>query len=78
MSTRDKVIEILNKVTAKKYAAADDDSLFDSGFLDSFGLTDVVASFETEFGFKVPDSDLNPRKFETLEKIVAYVEDRRS
>jgi len=78
VSTRDKVIEILNTATSKTYSGADDESLFDSGFLDSFGLTDVVAGLENAFGFKTPDGDLTPRKFETVEKMVAYVEDHRA
>lgn len=49
-----------------------DASLFDLGVLDSFGLMDAVARLEEELGVKVPDSDLNPRRFETLGKIERY------
>jgi acyl carrier protein len=48
--------------------------LFDSGYLDSFALADLVAALEKEFGVKIPDSDLNPRKFETVERIESYLE----
>jgi len=50
-----------------------DASLFDGGYLDSFALPEVVAALEKEFGIKIPDSDLNPRKFETINKIEQYV-----
>jgi acyl carrier protein len=50
------------------------ESLFDSGFLDSFALVDVVAALESEFGIRIPDSDLNPRKLESISRIVAYIE----
>jgi len=51
-----------------------DESLFDSGVLDSFALTDVIAAVEKEFSIKVPDSDLNPRKFNSISRIVSYIE----
>jgi acyl carrier protein len=53
-----------------------DDSLFDSGFLDSFALPDLVTELEREFGIKIPDSDLNPRKFESIARIQSYIESR--
>ena len=32
--------------------------LFDSGILDSFGLSDLVGALEKEFSVRVPDKDL--------------------
>jgi len=52
------------------------DSLFESGLLDSFSLADLVTQLEKEFSIKVPDSDLVPRKFDTIERIEAYVASR--
>ena len=74
---RDQIITILKDVSKKNDLPADDESLFDSGFLDSFALTDMVSGLEEKFQIKVPDSDLNPRKFDTVEKIVEYVETRK-
>ena len=73
----DAVVKIIQEVSGKSETPAVDESLFDSGFLDSFALTDMVAAIEANFGIKVPDSDLNPRKFDTVEKIVAYVEGKK-
>ncbi len=53
-----------------------DASLFELGVLDSFGLMDAVERLEEEFGVKVPDADLTPRRFETLAKIEAYFTSR--
>jgi acyl carrier protein len=50
-----------------------DESLFESGLLDSFALTDFVSGLEDEFGISVPDSDLSARKFDTIRKVAAYV-----
>ena len=50
-----------------------DESLFASGLLDSFALTDFVTALEEEFGVTVPDSDLSARKFDTLDKVASYL-----
>ena len=71
---KETIIQLIQEVSKKTDVPADDESLFDSEYLDSFALTDLVSALEEKFGFKVPDSDVNPRKFETLEKIVNYVE----
>ncbi len=78
MPRRDKIYEILKKVSKQDAIPADDESLFESGWLDSFVLTDLVSELETEFGFKTPDSDLRPKKFDTIEAIDAYVESQGS
>jgi acyl carrier protein len=36
----------------------------------------MVSELEREFGIKIPDSDLNPRKFESIAKIQSYIESR--
>jgi acyl carrier protein len=52
------------------------DSLFESGLLDSFSLADLVSALEKEFSIRIPDADLQPRKFDSVERIEAYVESR--
>lgn len=64
------------KVSSKSAAPEPDESLFDSGYLDSFALTDMVAELEREFGIKIPDSDLNPRRFDSIERIQSYLDTR--
>jgi D-alanine--poly(phosphoribitol) ligase subunit 2 len=76
MSKQAKVIEIISRITRKKGAPAPDESLFESGFLDSFALVDLVTALESEFALRIPDSDLNPRKFESVSRIVSYLEAR--
>jgi len=77
MSQRTKIIEIIQQVSKKPLDPAADESLFDSGLLDSFALPDMVTALEEAFGVKVPDSDLNPRKFDSIERIEAYLESRQ-
>jgi D-alanine--poly(phosphoribitol) ligase subunit 2 len=73
MSKRAQILNLIREVTGKEVNAEPDESLFESGMLDSFALPDLVTALEGAFGVKVPDSDLNPRKFDTLERIENYL-----
>jgi acyl carrier protein len=71
MDRRPKLIEILRQVTQKDVNPADDESLFES-----FALPDLVSALEQEYGISIPDSDMNPRKFETLARMNEYLDSR--
>jgi len=73
MADRTLILKSIQAVAASDTTPADDDSLFDSGLLDSFSLADLASQLETNFGIQIPDSDLNPRKFDTIERIDAYI-----
>jgi acyl carrier protein len=63
---------------AQKPAPEDpEESLFESGLLDSFALADLVGAIEQEFSIKVPDADLTPRKFDSLARIETYLGDHK-
>lgn len=70
---RDRLLKVLEQVTQQPLTVGDEDSLFESGVLDSFALPDLVSGLEVEFSFKVPDADLNPRKFDSIARIEAYL-----
>ena len=53
------------------------DDLFKMGVLDSFALVDFIAVLEAETGISVPDADVKPANFQTLEAIERYVESRK-
>jgi acyl carrier protein len=76
MDTQSRVTTVIQSVTEKKVSGDEEESLFESGILDSFALPDLVSALEKEFGIKIPDSDLNPRKFESVTRITEYVESR--
>lgn len=71
-----RIVGIVQKVSGQPVKISPDESLFDSGLLDSFALPDMVGALENEFGIKVPDSDLTPRKFESIASIERYIESR--
>jgi acyl carrier protein len=76
MDNQERIAAIIRKVSNNSALPDPDESLFDSGFLDSFALPDLVSELEREFGIKIPDSDLNPRKFESMTRIQSYLESR--
>jgi acyl carrier protein len=74
MDQRSKILEIIRQVSTPDANPEAEESLFESGLLDSFALPDLVSALETVFGIKIPDSDLNPRKFDSIERIESYLE----
>ncbi len=76
MDKRTQIADIIRQVTKKDLSPAPDESLFDSGLLDSFALPDMVSALEKAFRVSIPDSDLSPRKFDTIERIESYLNSR--
>ena len=77
MDKRTKIVNIIRSFAAEPIDPAPGDSLFESGLLDSFSLADLVSALEKEFSIRIPDADLQPRKFDSIERIEAYVESRK-
>ena len=73
MNRRQRLLGVLQKIADKPLPADDEESLFESGLLDSFALPDLVSALEAEFAIKVPDRDLNPRKFDSIARIETYL-----
>ncbi len=67
------ILKVLQSVADRPIAPAPDESLFTSGLLDSFALTDFVTGLEIEFGITIPDSDFSARKFDTVAKVEQYL-----
>ncbi len=50
-----------------------DQSLLESGIVDSTGVLELVFFVEETFGIKVKDEELVPRNFDSIAKLAAYV-----
>ena len=50
-----------------------DDSLFETGLIDSMAVVKTVAFCEEHFGVEIPDAELMPENFETARSIAAMV-----
>jgi acyl carrier protein len=78
MSTQAGILKVIHAVADISSDPTPDESLFDSGTLDSFTLPDLVSGLEQEFDVKIPDADLVPERFDTVNKIEAYLNSRKS
>jgi acyl carrier protein len=76
MSKQAGILKVIHAVSDVEGDPAPDESLFDSGTLDSFTLPDLVSGLEEEFGVSIPDSDLVPERFDTIHKIEAYLDSK--
>ena len=56
----------------------DDDSLLDTGVLDSMGVLELVAFLEEQYQIEVPDEDLRPENLDSIARIIAYVGARQA
>ncbi len=55
-----------------------DESLLDRGVIDSVGLISLVAFLEQEAGVRIPDDEIVPENFETIESMEAFVQRLRT
>jgi len=78
MSKQAGILKVINAVSDITTDPTPDESLFESGALDSFTLPDLVSGLEQEFGVSIPDSDLVPERFDTVTKIEAYLDKREA
>ncbi len=76
MDKQSKIRGMIAAIVGKPVEAAADENLFDCGLMDSFALTDLVSALEKEYSIHIPDGDLNPRKFASIERIEQYLDSR--
>lgn len=76
MDKQARIVAIIRTLAERPVDPLPEQSLFESGILDSFALPDMVSALESEFTIRIPDSDLLLRKFDTIARIEAYVESR--
>jgi acyl carrier protein len=70
---QEKLAAIVRRISKSETTPELDESLFEAGYLDSFALADMVTEIEREFKIRIPDADLNPRRFESLTRIAEYL-----
>ncbi len=80
MKVREQVREFIVETffVADRTELSDDLSLIDSGIVDSTGMLDVILFLEERFGIHVADHETTPGNLETIGRIGAYVERKRS
>ncbi len=61
---------------AREQELSDDDSLLQSGAVDSMSILDVVLFLEQEFDLTLEDEDLQPEHFESITTLARLVESK--
>ena len=52
----------------------DGDSFLEKGIIDSTGILEIVSFVEDEFEIEVADEELIPENFDSVDRLVEYVE----
>jgi acyl carrier protein len=76
MDTQAKITAIVARLAERQADILPDQSLFESGLVDSFTLVDLISALESEFAIKIPTAHLSPRKFDSISRIQDYLESR--
>jgi len=78
--TRDQIRAFVRRRFPLAAAAGvkDEDSLLDSGIVDSLGILDLVAFLEKSFGIRVGDEELNPGNFDSIADVTRFVAAKRA
>jgi len=56
----------------------DQDSLLDSGLVDSTGVLEIVLFIEEKLGVTVTDQEILPENLDSIARIAAFVEQRKA
>ena len=75
---QDTVIQVVTSTLRKrsKNIALDDPLLSSNGHFDSFSLMELVLQLEETFDIEIPDSDLDPDTFYSINTIAGYIRGR--
>lgn len=57
---------------------ADDDSFLQEGIIDSVGVLELVLFVEETFDVTVPDHEITPDNFDTVNKLADYIRSKLS
>lgn len=74
---KEKLQAFLTKEAADRNIDLDDESLVESGIIDSLGIMKLVQFIETEFGIVIEDAELTPDNFDTVDEIVKLLESKK-
>ena len=63
---------------ARQAGLSDDDSLLESGIVDSLGILELVDFLTSEFDISIADDDLTPENFDSIRSLIGFVKDKLS
>ena len=57
---------------------SDDESFLDAGIVDSMGVLELVTFVEERFSIEVPDEEIVPDNFDSVDKLAAFINRRQA
>lgn len=70
---------IIDKIQEIAFASvAVDDPLWTSKVLDSITLVELIVEIESEFNIKVPFNEITEDHFETVSRMIKYIESKKA
>ena len=72
-STHDRVLRVLKTVTTNPCPPMPTNRCLKADCSIPSRCPDLVSALEQEFSIKIPDADLNPRKFDSIARIESYI-----
>jgi acyl carrier protein len=74
----------IRKYVAENLLYVDDDFTYDNdtsfigeGLIDSMGIMELVMYVQSEFGITVEQEDLTPANFDSMNKLIAFIDRKR-
>ena len=67
---------VTNFYVPKPAELTDEQSLLDSGIVDSTGVFELIAFIESTYGFKIKDEEMVPENLDSIAHITAFVSAR--
>lgn len=79
MTTEERIKQFIveNFYVSDPAALTSDSSLITGGYVDSTGMLEVIGFLEEQFSIRVAEEELVPDNFETIGRIVAYLDRKR-
>ncbi|NWF82880.1 MAG: acyl carrier protein [Bryobacteraceae bacterium] len=76
MTLRDRVASLLKETVCrgKDFNISDEDSLLESGLLDSLGMLELVEVLKKRLGVIVDEDDLMPENLDSVAALTAFLE----
>ncbi len=74
---QENIIEFLkNDIGVDAGSISPDDQLFSSGLLNSLDILELVSFIESKFDVKISTWEISLEKFDTIQKITEFIEER--
>ena len=77
MTTIDTLRSFFAEKGGKALNLGEEDSLLESGMLDSMAIVKLVSFIEEKFGVALSDEEFDPDNFETLKAIATMIESKK-